>query len=95
MPNKRDANKIKTMSDTTAPTVGSAAHCSAATVREALQRCATMDDGFAHSALMDAGKCEKSDHPAIRERASEMKLRADTYKLRAARYRAALDWLVG
>lgn len=69
--------------------------CSAATVREALQRCATMDDGWASSALHDAEQCEKSDHPAIRTRATELRHRAENYKLAAARYRSALNWLVG
>lgn len=69
--------------------------CSAATVREALQRCATMDDGWASSALHDAEQCEKSDHPAIRARAPELRSRAENYKLAAARYRSALNWLVG
>jgi len=69
--------------------------CSAATVREALQRCATMDDGWANSAMYDAEKCQQSDHPAIRARADELKSRAENYKLSAARYRSALDWLVG
>ena len=69
--------------------------CSAATVREALQRCATMDDGWAAGRLIDAEKCEQSDSPAIRARAQEMRTRAEEYKLRAARYRAALAWLVG
>ena len=69
--------------------------CSAATVREALQRCATMDDGWASSALHDAEQCEKSDHPAIRARAAELRSRAENYKLAAARYRSAFNWLVG
>lgn len=69
--------------------------CSAATIREALQRCATMDDGWARSALNDAEQCEKSDHPAIRARAHDLRSRAENSKLAAARYRSALNWLVG
>lgn len=69
--------------------------CSAATVVEALQRCATMDGCWSASATIDAEKCEKSDHPVIRSRAAELKSRAENYRLSAARYRAALEWLDG
>ena len=84
--------QTKTMDTTQSPTELAAVPCSAATVREALQRCAAMDDGWASSAMYDAEKCQQSDHPAIRARADELKSRAENYKLSAARYRSALDW---
>jgi hypothetical protein len=70
-----------------------AASCSAFTVREALQRCAKTDEGWARIYRLDAKKCEESDHPKIRERAAGLISRAEEYELAAARYRSALEWM--
>jgi uncharacterized protein involved in tolerance to divalent cations len=76
-----------------APDPLDAASCSAFTVREALQRCANMDECWARSYRWDAKKCEESDHPKIRERAAGLISRAEEYELAAARYRSALEWM--
>ena len=85
--------KASTATDKDGEGVGFAATCSAFTVRESLQRCAAMDEGWAQSYRWDAKKCEESDHPKIRERAAGLISRAEEYELAAARYRSALEWM--
>jgi hypothetical protein len=56
-------------------------------ILEALERCATIDEGFAHGYRYDAGQCLVSDVPAIRDRAQALIDRAVGFEHRAKSYR--------
>lgn len=69
--------------------------CSAFTVREALLRCARLDEYAAKSERTQAAQFRADPSPHIKRRALGSDSLAENYDLSAARYRSALAWLEG
>ena len=59
--------------------------------REALERCATMDEGWARLYASDAIRCEQSEHPEIQKRAGNLRKRSEEYAAKAEAYREILS----